>query len=130
MNGAQLVDRYLKGRPLSRDERSALARQLGSATKAAQAISMARVEAASACLDWQPVEPREGWVAWARIKRVMVIRVYHNGDIVKAFQKADEHEAAQFARKLAIQHNANYLGCIADPDAAENEAERRQLAGA
>ena len=47
MNAQTLVTRYLRGNPLSRDERNALARQLKGAHNASRAIRLAREEAAA-----------------------------------------------------------------------------------
>jgi hypothetical protein len=110
-----LTDRFLKGNPPNRAERTALARQMRSATKAQQAISMARAEAAKACRDWQPVEPRVGWVAFCYVKRKCVWRVLHNGEIHGAY--TNETDARRNGAKLAADANAEWRGKVANPDA-------------
>jgi hypothetical protein len=115
MNGAQLTDRYLKGRPLSRDERSALAKQVGGAVAAMKAISMAKAKAAEACRDWQPVNPTVGEVAYCYVKYKRVWRVIRDGQIVKAYER--ENDAKEDGIKLADEVNAKWRGRIADPTA-------------
>lgn len=115
MNGTQLVDRYLKGNPLTRAERAALAKQLKSATVASKAISYAKQKAAEACHDWQPVDPPSGWVAFCYVKYAQVWRVLRDGEIVKAYKQ--EGEARKHAARLATDVNAEYKGKIANPDA-------------
>jgi hypothetical protein len=110
-----LIDRYLKGNPPSRAERTALARQMKSATKAAQALSLAKAEAAKACHDWQPVQPRVGWVAFCYVKRKCVWRVLHNGEIHGAY--TTEADARQAGARLAADANAEWRGKVANPDA-------------
>lgn len=123
-----LIDRYLKGDRLSRAERSALAKQLGGAPQAAQAISMAKGEAAKACHDWQPAEPTVGWCAIAYSKRKAVWRVLVDGESVKAFEKHQEGDAAAHARKLAGEKNLEYLGKVPDPTEEEIRAIKQQMA--
>lgn len=111
MNAQTLVTRYLHGQPLTRDERTALARQLRSATKASQAIRMARDEAAAACHDWQPVEPCVGWVAITYVKYKCVWRVVRDGEIVSAHY--NETDARRAGARLAADVNAEWRGLIA-----------------
>lgn len=110
-----LIDRYLKGNRLNRAERSALAKQLGGAPQAAQAISMAKGEAAKACHDWQPAEPTVGWVAYCYVKYKRVWRVLRDNEIVKAYET--EGEARHHAALLSDDVNAEWKGKIADPHA-------------
>lgn len=118
MNAQQLVKRYLQGNPLKRDERAALAKQLKSATKAAQAISMAKKEAAAACHDWQPIDPPSGWVAYCYVKFKCVWRVLRDGEIVAAYDGNDaENRALKHAARLSSDVNAEYRGKIANPHA-------------
>lgn len=110
-----LIERYLKGNPLKRTERSALAKQMRSATKAAKAISLAKTEAAKACHDWQPAEPTVGWVAYCYVKYVKKWRVLRDNEIVKAYDREDE--ARHHAALLADDVNAEWRGKVADPHA-------------
>ena len=128
MNATTLTTRYLQGRPLNRAERSALAKQLGSAAKAMQAISMAKEEAAKACHDWQPAEPTVGWCAIAYSKRKAVWRVLVDGESIKAFDKPQDNEAASYAKSVAVEKNLEYLGKIPDPIEAESRAIKQQMA--
>lgn len=113
MNKQTLVTRYLQGAPLDRGERSALAKQLKSATKAMQAISMAKQEAAKACHDWQPAEPTVGWVAYCYAKWKRKFRVYRDGEIVAAFN--NEAEARRHSARLSTDVNAEWRGMIPEP---------------
>jgi hypothetical protein len=110
-----LVERYLKGNPLSREERTALARQMRSAVKAAQALKLAKAEAAKACHDWQPALPTVGWVAYCYVKYKQVWRVLRDGEIVKAYER--EGDARHHAALLADDVNAEWRGKVADPHA-------------
>jgi hypothetical protein len=128
MNAQQLIDRYLYGKPLQRNERAALAKQLKGAHNASKAISMAKAEAAKACHDWKPAEPTVGWCAIAYTKRKAVWRVLVDGESVKAFEKNQEHEAATHAKRVAVEKNLEYLGKIPDPIEEDVKAEKRQMA--
>lgn len=114
MNGSQLIDRYVQGRPLTRDERAALAKQLKSAPAASQAISMAKAKAAEACHEWVPVSPPIGWVAFCYVKFKCVYRVLRDGEIIAAYDT--EGEARKHAARLATDVNAEYKGKIANPE--------------
>ena len=111
MNKQTLIDRYLRGNPLSRDERAALARQLKGAHNVSKAIRMAREEAAVACHDWQPAEPTVGWVAYCYVKYVQVWRVMRDGEIVSAHPS--ETDARRAGAKLAADVNALWRGLVA-----------------
>lgn len=118
MNPSTLVRRYLTGNPLNREEKKALAKQLKSATKASQAISMAKAEAAKACHDWQPIDPPTGWVAYCYIKFKCVWRVLRDGEIVAAYEGDDaERRAMKHAARLSSDVNAEYRGKVANPHA-------------
>lgn len=110
MNAQTLVDRYLRGNPLSRDERASLARQLKGAHNASKAIRLAREEAAAACKDWQPVEPAVGWVAISYVKYKCVWRVMRDGEIVSAHH--NETDARRAGVRLASDANADWRGMI------------------
>lgn len=115
MNAEELTRRYLTGSPLTREERSALARQLGGATRAAQAIKLARARAREQCHEWEPVEPPVGWVAFCYVKYFRKWRVLRDGEIVSAYET--ESEARSIAARLASDVNAKWLGKVPNPDA-------------
>jgi hypothetical protein len=115
MNAQQLINRYLYGKPLQRDERAALARQLKGAHNASKAISMAKAEAAKACHDWKPAEPTVGWVAICYVKYKQVWRVLRDDAIVVAYHT--ETEARRHGARLAVDVNAEWRGKIANPEA-------------
>jgi len=111
MTKDELVTRYLTGHRLTNAERSALAKQLGGAPQAAQAIRLAKESAAAACHDWQPTEPTVGWVAICYVKYKQVWRVVRDGQIVSVH--ASEIDARKRASRLASDANAEWRGMIA-----------------
>jgi hypothetical protein len=115
MTKDELINRYLYGQRLTRDERSALAKQLGGAPQAAQAIKLAKEAAREACHDWQPAVPRVGWVGYCYVKYKQLWRVIRDGEIVIAYET--EGEARHHAALLADDVDAEWIGKIADPHA-------------